>query len=87
MLMKVFNKGQVVIPAAIRRKFGIGVGDYLEVTLDPDRESIRLTKPETTHSDALAGSLARYGRKRTFPTKAEMRKALEKGLGSEEKAR
>ncbi len=30
MLMKVFNKGQIVIPAAVRRKLKIEIGDMLD---------------------------------------------------------
>ena len=35
-LIKVTRGGQVTIPAALRRKAGIEVGDYLEVRLEDD---------------------------------------------------
>ena len=31
MLMKIYNKGQVVIPVNIRKKFNFNIGDYVDV--------------------------------------------------------
>ena len=42
MQMKVHNKGQVVIPAAIRKELGIVIGDELDVEIDLRREGIIL---------------------------------------------
>ena len=46
MLMKVFNKGQIVIPAEMRRALGIQVGDRLVVEIDQERHTIELHKPD-----------------------------------------
>jgi AbrB family looped-hinge helix DNA binding protein len=81
--MKVFNKGQVVIPAQIRRALGIEIGDSLEVRIDADHACIQLSKPAVRESAALAGSLARYAARRAFPTKRSMRRALAQGLSRE----
>lgn len=81
MLMKVFQKGQVVIPAAVRRELGIEVGDRLEVELDRENRTIALHKPEQREAAALAGSLAEYARGKAFPNREEMQAALAEGLG------
>lgn len=81
MLMKVFNKGQVVIPAQIRRFLDIHVGDRLEVKLDRENGSIELRKPKRSEARSLGGSLAAYSEGKPFPTREDMRKALEEGLG------
>jgi len=31
MLMKIYNKGQVIIPVNIRKKFNFNIGDYVDV--------------------------------------------------------
>jgi AbrB family looped-hinge helix DNA binding protein len=79
MLMKVFNKGQIVIPVKIRKELGISIGDKLEVHIDKKHKSIEINKP-TFKSKILAGSLHKYAKNRSFPDKPEMREALIKGL-------
>ncbi len=80
MQMKVFSKGQVVIPAEIRRFLGIKPGDHVEIELDRERMAIEVYKPEQYEAQALAGSLSKYAADKTFPTKKEMDDALRKGL-------
>ena len=80
MLMKVFNKGQIVIPIAVRRALGVEPGDMMDVIIDPDEQCIKLKKLAQSKSSELAGSLSRFGKRKTFPTKKEMRKALAEGL-------
>ena len=84
MLAKVFNKGQVVIPVDIRRRFHIDVGDFLEVTLDEEEEAIQLRKPRTLKSEELAGSLSRYRKGKRFPSRKRMDEILKEGLNVEE---
>ena len=36
MLAKVFNKGQVVIPAALRKKFDIVIGERVNIVVEED---------------------------------------------------
>ena len=80
MLMKVFNKGQVVIPAEIRRALGIHVGDRLEVNIDREHRSIALHKPAEPGARALAGALSAYALGKPLPSRREMQDALAKGL-------
>ena len=80
MLMKVHNKGQVVIPAEIRRQLGISLGDLLEVELIPEEGRIELRRTSGGTAADLAGSLAQYGSGRPFPTRDVMSEALRQGL-------
>ncbi len=80
MLMKVFNRGQVVIPADTRRALGIRKGDRLEMTTDHERRTILLRKPEQNESAVLAGSLSEYARGKPFPSRSQMREELKAGL-------
>lgn len=83
MRMKVFNKGQIVIPAQIRKALGIKPGDSIEVCYDLERRLIELRKPEKGESQALAGSLAAYAKGKHFPSRNEMQKALKLGMTNE----
>ena len=80
MLMKVHNKGQVVIPAHIRRELGIDVGDLLEVEVIPEEGKIELRRPVRAKAEELAGSLSRYARGRRPPSESEIDQALRDGL-------
>jgi AbrB family looped-hinge helix DNA binding protein len=80
MLMKVFSKGQVVIPIEIRKNLGIEPGDLIDVTLDYLNKRIELSPQESSTSASIAGSLARYKRHKQFPDKLSMGRILRKGL-------
>lgn len=82
MLMKVFNKGQVVIPAAIRKELGLNVGDMLDVNLNTDRACIELKKADST-AEHLGGSLSSYAKEKSFPTRKQMHDAFAKGMTDE----
>jgi len=83
MLMKVFNKGQVVIPAAFRKEFGIEIGDMLDVVVDRREKCVKLKRAGEMKSEKLAGSLSRYNRRKRFPSRNEMKKALAEGIARE----
>ena len=83
MIMKVFQKGQVVIPAAMRKALGIQVGEGLVVRLNVERKRIELSKPAAHEAAALAGSLLQYRGKRSLLTREAMARALAQGLGHE----
>lgn len=80
MRTKLFNKGQVVIPAAIRRHLHLRIGDYLEIYEDGD--SIRLVPVpgEGGLTEQLGGSLkdvrAQYG----SPEKRDIVQTTEEGF-------
>lgn len=80
MLMKVFSKGQVVIPIEIRKNLGIEPGDLINVTLDYSHKRIELSPQESKNSSAIAGSLAKYKRRKPFPSKQKMNQFLHEGL-------
>ena len=80
MLMKVFNKGQIVIPIAIRKALGVEPGDMIDVSIDKQERCIKLKKPEILISSELAGSLSKFNKRKKFPSKKELRKALAEGL-------
>ncbi len=79
MLMKVFNKGQVVIPAAIRKQMGLHAGDMVEVNLDAKRACIELKKAES-NTGRIAGSLASFAKGKAFPSRKQMHEAFAKGM-------
>ena len=81
MLMKVFNKGQVVIPADIRRSLGIQIGEMLDVAVNKQQQTIEIKKP-VYHTKNLAGSLSEYAVK-PFPSKKQIYESLAHGLGNE----
>jgi AbrB family looped-hinge helix DNA binding protein len=83
MLMKVFSKGQVVIPIEIRKNLGIEPGDLIDVTLDYPHKRIELSPKQSSTSASIAGSLARYKRRRPFPDKHKLGRILQKGLLNE----
>jgi len=80
MLMKVHNKGQVVIPAHIRKQLGIDIGDLLEVEVMPEEGKIELRRPVQGMAQKLAGSLKKYARGKDFPSDRQVAEALRRGL-------
>lgn len=79
MLMKVFNKGQIVIPSAIRSKLGISIGDMLDCNLNNEEQVLKISKPNYI-ANKIGGSLHKYAIDKPFPNKTEIRNALLKGL-------
>ena len=59
MLLNVSNKGQVTLPAAVRRKLGIASDSQVELVLREGEITIRPLK----RMSELAGVLSRYARK------------------------
>lgn len=80
MLMKVFQKGQVVIPTGIRHELGISPGDTLDVEIDREHQTVELRKPQVRMSKKLAGALAHHAKSKGFPTRRQMRDTLAEGL-------
>lgn len=83
MLMKVFNKGQVVIPAGVRKTLGINVGDLLDVSIDEKKHKIEMKPHTTSIAESLAGSLSRFKGNKKFPSKKEMHEFLRKGMSND----
>jgi len=80
MQTKVSDRGQVVVTKRLLKKVGIEAGDRLDITVDAEKRRIQIEKPAQLQSEQLAGSLARYGKRKPFPTRKQIQKALEKGL-------
>ena len=52
----VSSKGQIVLPAALRRRLGMGAGARLEVLEEPDGLRLRVVRPVATADlEAMAG--------------------------------
>ena len=81
--MKVFPKGQVVIPVSLRKKYKIDIGDQIEVVSRP--EGI-LLKPVAKGSnkmsltDGLFGVFVEYALERQSLSEEEVHRATEEGF-------
>ncbi len=59
----VSSKGQIVLPAAMRRRLGMGVGAKLEAIEEADGVKLRVVRPVmTTDLSSLAGMVAAKSR-------------------------
>ena len=78
--MKVFPKGQVVIPVFLRKKYNIDIGDHIDVI--PGPEGI-LLKPgpkiqdKTSFTKKLFGMFCNYAQQRPILDKTDINKATE----------
>lgn len=79
--MKIHNKGQVVIPSDMRRKFGMDIGDKVEVTVD--KQGIHLY-PIVEENVELKGILSDKYEKYGFPSDEEIDSAFAAGLANNE---
>ncbi len=81
--MKIFPKGQVVIPISLRKKYNINIGDQIDVI--PESNGI-LLKPSSKRiankslTDLLFGVFNSYATGKPDLTKADIQKAAEKGF-------
>ena len=80
---KVFPKGQIVIPVALRKKYHIEIGDHINVI--PQADGI-LLKPvpkkenEKSLTDYLFGMFGRYAKGKPKLKKADINSATEAGF-------
>ncbi|MFQ6677374.1 MAG: AbrB/MazE/SpoVT family DNA-binding domain-containing protein [Fidelibacterota bacterium] len=77
MKMKIHNKGQVVLPAKIRKKYHLEIGDDVDVTYND--EGIHLY-PVVEETIDLSGSLKEEYKKYGFPSEDEIKKATKEGF-------
>ncbi|MBI9087364.1 MAG: AbrB/MazE/SpoVT family DNA-binding domain-containing protein [Desulfobacterales bacterium] len=78
--MKVFPKGQVVIPASIREKYNIRIGDQIDFI--PSKDGILLKVSSTpdkieTRTDHLFGLFKKQARQRRLAEKEDIDKSTE----------
>ena len=81
--MKVFSKGQVVIPVSLRKKYNIDIGDHIQAV--PSKDGILLKPPSKTKStgtltDSLFGIFEKYGQGKKKAGKKDIIKTTEKGF-------
>jgi len=84
--MKVFPKGQVVIPVSLRKKYQIDIGDQIDVISESDGILLKpLPKEKSPRSLTyqLFGIFKDYASGKSKPTKADIKKATETGFTEE----
>jgi len=81
--MKVFPKGQIVIPIALRKKYNINIGDQIHVTakkngifLKPSHEG----KIYTSLTEHLFGVFNIYATAKSELTKKDISKSVKRGF-------
>ena len=79
--MKVFAKGQVVIPVQLRKEYHIEIGDRIDVIPTPDGILLK-SNPKKKHistlTERLFGIFSNYASDKTKLSKKEITKATEK---------
>ena len=81
--MKVFPKGQIVIPVALREKYHIEVGDRVDVISKADGIFLKpAPKKETKKSltDQLFGVFGKYAKEEPKLKEADINRATEAGF-------
>ena len=81
--MKVFPKGQVVIPVSLRKKYQIEIGDQIDVISESEGillKPIPKEKSWTSATERLFGIFRAYASPKSEPTKADIEKATEDGF-------
>jgi len=81
---KVFPKGQIVIPVALRKKYHIEIGDHVDVIPKADGILLKpLRKKEggkKSLTDSLFGMFGRYAKGKPRLKKADINMATEAGF-------
>lgn len=81
--MKVFPKGQVVIPVSLRKKYHIEIGDQIEVISGPDGILLKPAgkdKNKASLTDRLFGIFGEYASKKQKLSKDDIARATETGF-------
>ena len=79
--MKVFNKGQVVIPVALRKKYGIKIGKEIEFVETAEGILLKAAPKERADeslTEKLFGRFARFAQGKTVLKKSDITSATEK---------
>ena len=79
--MKVFPKGQVVIPVSLRRKYRIDIGDQIDVVSEKEGillKPLQKQKKISSLTEQLCGIFKTYAEAKKEPTKKGITKATEK---------
>jgi AbrB family looped-hinge helix DNA binding protein len=81
--MKVFPKGQVVIPVSLRKKYHIEIGDQLEVISGPEGILLKpaaKNKNNASLTDRLFGIFSEYASRDKKLSKDDITRATEAGF-------
>ena len=81
--MKVFPKGQIVIPVALRKKYHIEIGDRVDVISKADGiflKPVPKNEKEESLTDCLFGIFGKYAKGKLELEKADINKATEAGF-------
>lgn len=81
--MKVFPKGQVIIPVALRKKYNIEIGDQIDVISAPDGIYLKPTPKKNKKeslTDRLFGIFSEYASGKQKLSKNDIAKATETGF-------
>ena len=81
--MKVFPKGQVVIPVALRKKYHIEIGDQIEVISEPEGILLKPASKDkscVSLTDRLFGVFGKYASKKQKLSKDDIIRATETGF-------
>lgn len=78
MQAKIFNKGQMVIPAGLRKKYGIEIGKSVEIRDEKDGIKIVPVK-EKKSIGTLQGIFSKYAKGRVL-TERKIEEATAKGF-------
>ena len=81
--MKVFPKGQVVIPVSLRKKYNIDIGDRIDVVSAQDGillKPLPKEKSKGSLTEQLFGIFSAYTSGRARSTKKDITKATENGF-------
>ena len=81
--MKVFPKGQVVIPISLREKYHIEIGDQIDVISESDGIHLKPVQKETNKrsmTDRLFGIFSTYAAGKPAPNKKDIQGAVETGF-------
>ena len=81
--MKVFPKGQVIIPADLRRKYNINIGDRIEFITIQDGILLKPSRHKSNRgsiAEELFGILREYAEGRDFPNNDAVNEATEEGF-------
>ena len=81
--MKLFPKGQVVIPISLRKKYHIDIGDKIDVIAAEDGillKPLPKEKIQKSLTENLFGIFSGYALKKSKITKADIHEATQKGF-------
>ena len=85
MKIEIQKNGRIIIPTSIREALDIHAGEELEITISPELGRIELSRKPAGNASQLAGSLSKYQKGKSIPTRKQTHAALKKGLGREKR--